>query len=148
MRHRLLCCGILLLSGCSDGLWPQAPDAAVIDQIEAKLAKVRCVGPMNKWERHYSFASTQSLLAQVVSFGQQRRWFDYRKIKIDYYQAGRYGFQSRRILFKGAEPSGIDDRQFDLVFGDYDIPTHTTVIWACGPNMSEDGPVDLHIVVR
>jgi hypothetical protein len=148
VRYLPLAFALVALCSCSSGTWPRSPDATVADEIEAKLARVPCVGPISRWERHYSFASRPSAWAELLTFSKAGRWFDYNKVEIRYHQAGFEEFRSRRIIHRGAELMGIDDRDFDLVFGEYDIPNRTAVIWACGPNMSDDVPEDLNIVVR
>jgi len=102
--------------------WPRIPDPRIVDTLEAKLSKVGCVGPMSRRERHYSFASKPSALVALLTLGAGDRWFNYHKLKISYYQAGFEEFRSRRVLHRGAQPVGADDRQFNLVFGNYDIP--------------------------
>ena len=104
---------------------------------------------MTRWERHYGFASRPSQWAAILTLGNSDRWYNYRKIRIGYNQAGFEEFRPRRILHDGHEPIGIiDDREYDLVFGDYDLRTRTALIWACGPNMSDQELMDQHIVVR
>jgi hypothetical protein len=128
----------LTACGGPTGVIPRAPRSRVADDIEAKLAKVPCVGQIDRWERHYSFAS---------KLGSRRfREYDYRHVLIAFYQAGFEEFRSRRVFHHGAEPVRLDDRAYNLVFGDYDIPTHTVSIWTCGPNVG--GNADVHIVIH
>lgn len=130
----------------SEGPWSRKPDARVADEIEAKLSRVPCVGPMSRWERHYLVNSEPSeLLAPFATFFLSSRWYNYRSVDIDYRQAGFEEFRGGRYLGR-AVPPAADDRQYDLVFGYYDIPTHTAHLWACGPNFADD--VDRNIVVR
>lgn len=138
---------MLGLSACGRGFLPRTPETRTADEIEARLSKVPCIGPMSRWERHYSFASKPFLDGL---FGWQNRWYDYSTIEISYRQAGFDEFRPRRVLYHGSEPLGIDDRNYELVFGHYDIPAHTAYIWACGPNFagSDDDPGKPHIIVR
>ena len=80
-----------------------------------------------------------------MTFGMSDRWFRYQSVDIAYYQAGFEEFRAGRVLGRDRPPMA-DDRQYTLVFGHYDIPTHTAFLWACGPNMSDQA--DQHIVVR
>jgi hypothetical protein len=115
------------------------------DEIEAKLRAVPCVGPMNRWERHYHYSSKPSLAATLLTFGMSGRWYRYETIDIAYYQAGFQEFRAGRFLGE-PRPPATDDRQYNLVLGHYDIPTHTISLWACGPNIG--GASDVNIVVR
>jgi hypothetical protein len=151
MRWGLVSPVLFMLSACgASGPLPRTPDARMVDEIEAKLAKVPCIGPMSRWERHYSFSSDPSDLTAILTFGGWWRWFDYNSIDISYRQAGFEEFRSRRILYHGWEPVGIDDRNFKLVLGHYDVPTRKAYIWACGPNFSNgtDDPDKPKIVVH
>jgi hypothetical protein len=148
MRLQLIPLIVLTASACGPtGPFPRIPDTALIEEIEAKLQTVPCVGPMSRWERHYTFSSKPSLMATLLSFGANHRWFHYQTIDIAYYQAGFEEFRAGRVVGR-SEPPGADDRQYNLVFGHYDIPSHTAYLWACGPNMSQHIPVDENIVVR
>lgn len=136
----------LAVSACgAAGPLPRTPDARVADEIEAKLRNVPCVDSIDRWERHYVFSSTTSLLAELLSFGTNDRWFDYSSIDIRYYQAGFEEFKAGRVLGRSRLPMA-DDREYDLVIGRYDIQTHTAFLWACGPNMGADSRTE--IVVR
>lgn len=129
---------LFAVSACgATGPFPRSPDARLADEIEAKLKNVSCVGPMNRWERHYTYSSRPSLLALVLSFGTSNRWLNYESVDIAYYQAGFAEFRGGRVLGHRSPPK-IDDRQYNLVFGHYDIPDHTAYIWACGPNLSNE----------
>ena len=145
MRSLPLTSLLLALSACgATGPLPRTPDARLMDEIEAKLSAVPCVGSMSGWERHYTYSSKPSLLASLITFGTSDRWFHYQSIDIAYYQAGFQDFRAGRILNEDRR-FDVDDRQHNLVFGHYDIPTHTTSLWACGRNFG--GP-DEKIVVR
>jgi hypothetical protein len=127
--------GVLLSVFGSTGPWPRRPDARVVDEIEAKLSRVPCVGSIARWERHYDFTAKQNGLALFATFFLSDRWFNYRSVGIDYRQAGFEEFRSGRFIGQPVRPAA-DDRQYNLVFGHYDIPTHTAYLWACGPNVS------------
>lgn len=145
VKYLVCACGLLALSACSKGTFPRTPQSRTVDEIEAKLSKVPCIGSMSRWERHYSFASKPFLGGL---FGWRTRWYDYNKVAIRYRQAGFEEFKARRIFHHGDEPLGIDDREYDVAFGHYELPTRTAFMWACGPNMSDQLPVDVNIVVR
>jgi predicted small lipoprotein YifL len=136
---------LLALSACgATGPLPRTPDARLADEIEAKLRNVPCVGPMNRWERHYDYSGRRSLLAILLSFGTSNEWLNYRSVDIAYHQAGFEEFRAGRVLGHHRPPM-IDDRQYNSVAGHYDIPTHTAFLWWCGPNM---GGAEQNIVVR
>src|SRR4051794_34575586 len=146
MRLLLWSVMLLALAACgATGPLSKAPDARLANEIEAKLRTVPCVGSMNRWERHYTFSSKPSLRAAAMTFGSSNRWFNYNVIDIAFYQAGFEEYREGRYLGDSRLP-GADDRQYDLVFGHYDIPTHTASLWACGPNVG--GAPDVNIVVR
>jgi hypothetical protein len=141
----------LALSACgATGPLARAPDARLADEIEAKLSKIGCIGPMSRWERHYSYSARPSTLATMLTLGRSNLWFNYNSIEIDYRQAGFEEFRSRRVLYSGLEPVAIDDRNYDLVLGHYDVPARTAYIWACGPNSGgeDNDPDHPRIVVR
>jgi hypothetical protein len=145
MRWLLLLPIAVSLSACwSSGPLRRSPDTRLVDAVESKLRKVPCVGSLDRWERHFTYSSKWSFLAYVLSLGTSDRWFDYSKLRVRFYQAGFEEFRTGRIIGQ-EKPPAADDREFNLVFGDYDIPSHTLTIWACGPNMG--GP-DVNIVVR
>ena len=139
---------LILLPACHSGPWSRAPDSATVDQIEAKLTKVPCIGSMSRWSRLYYYESHPTFFAEASHFTERARWYDYQKIQIQYFQAGFEGYRPGRVLYRGSPDIGIDDRDYNLVDGEYDIPSHTAHIWACGPNMSHDLPKDLGIIVR
>ena len=148
MRLLVLSPLLLAVSACgAEGPIARPPDSRVADEIEAKLLSLPCVGSMNRWERHYVYSSKPSALAALMTFGMSDRWFRYQSVDIAYYQAGFEEFRAGRVLGRDRPPMA-DDRQYTLVFGHYDIPTHTAYLWACGPSMSDHVPADQHIVVR
>ena len=118
--------GTLAACGAS-GPWRRTPDVQIADEIEAKLRRVPCVGPMSHWERHYTYSGKPSSLATLVTFGMSSHWFNYSSVDIDYREAGFGEFQGGRFLGRGVPPAA-DDRQYSLVFGHYDIPTHTAFL--------------------
>ena len=153
MRSAMLLLLIVALAACgASGPLQRTPDARFADEIEAKLRNVPCVGSMSRWERHYVYSPEPSPLASLLTFGTNDRWFNYRSIDIAYYQAGFEEFRAGRVLGSHDKPGqfDIDDRQYDLVFGHYDIPTHKAYIWACGPNFggAVGDPRHRGIVVR
>ena len=149
MRSLLIPPILLALSACgATGPMPRTPDANLANEIEAKLSTVPCVGSIDHWERHYVFRSKPSLLALLFTLGTSNRWFDYRMVDIDYYQAGFEEFRARRVRHNGVVGMryDADDREYNVVFGHYNIPTHTASLWACGSNLGASP--DVKIVVR
>lgn len=137
-RPWLLAFTLVMLSGCDSGPWSRAPDPVIVDRIEKGLTAVPCIGPMSKWARLYSYKSEPSFLAGFVNLADNGRWYDFSVIEIRYFQAGFEGYRSGRILYDGTPRFDIDDREYDLVVGEYDISSRTAHIDACGPSMSND----------
>ncbi len=140
---------LLALSACgASGPMPRMPNAKLANEIEAKLRAVPCVGSMNRWERHYEFVSKPSRLARLLTLGKSDRWFDYGIVEVSYYQAGYEEFRAGQVRSNGV--SGMrfntDDRDYNVVFGHYDIGTRTASLWACGPTLGS--PLTRKIVVR
>lgn len=148
MRLLVLVPILLMLSACgATGPMPRTPDARLANEIEEKLRTVPCVGSMDHWERHYVFRSKRSLLALLATLGTSNRWFDYRTVEIGYFQAGFEEFRARRVRHNGVRgvQFDADDRGYNLVFGHYDISTHTASIWACGPNLGASPDVKIEV---
>ena len=92
---------------------------------------------MHRWERHYEFGSKPSLLALLFTLGTSDRWFDYRTVSVSYYQAGFDEFRAMQVRENGVAGMRLDtdDREYDLVFGHYDLTTRKAWLWECGPNI-------------
>ena len=122
---------------------PKIPSAQVADQIEAKLKTVPCVGSLHRWERHYEFASEPSSVALLLTLGTSNRWFNYRKARISYYQAGFEGYRPMRVRESGFVGARLDtdDRAYDLVLGDYSLTTEKGSLWASGSNWGGGEPL-------
>lgn len=148
IRASLLVAATVLNAGCTEGVWKRQPRAEIVDDIERKLAAIPCISPLSRWERHYSFKSRPTALAEIITLTENGRWFDYETVKISYRQANFEEFREGRVIHKGHERIGIDDRNYDVVFGDYDVRSGTAEIWACGPNMSSEPFKPLSIVVK
>ncbi|WP_156405458.1 hypothetical protein [Sphingomonas sp. Root710] len=147
-RPWLLAFTLVMLSGCNSGPWGHAPEPVVIDKIERSLSIIPCVGQMSRWARLYNYKSEPSFLAGFVNLSDTGRWYDFSKIEITYFQAGIEGYRTGRILHSGTPMVDIDDREYDLVRGEYDIASKRARIWACGPNMSPGLPNELDIEIR
>lgn len=101
------------------------PTSVQIDDVEQALSRQSCIGDLAHWARRYSYA---------VDYAHGRVnddavWFDLR-------EAGRFGFQSERKIGKPRDFAEIDDRQFLIATGTYDLKSHRLTMDSCGQNRS------------
>ncbi len=125
----------LLPAGCS-GPAPSAADvpaAAAIDRIEQQLAGDPCIGPPDRWERHFYYA-----LAPGGSGPATRT--DRNIIAFDFYEAGRYEFLPRRVVSAVPDVSP-DDRPMRVAFGAYHVASDRLSVDFCGQNTAPPGQV-------
>lgn len=99
------------------------PSMGLVEVVEAQVARNRCVGDLNRWERLYSFGLND------------RREVDETKILFHYRQAGVYGFKVGRKVTTPAEWVNLDDRDYEFVSGSFDRPSGKLVIDFCRPNL-------------
>lgn len=100
------------------------PSGGLVDAVEVQVARDRCVGDLNRWERLYSFGLNDI------------REVDETKILFHYRQAGVYGFQAGRKVTTPAAWVNLDDRDYALVSGSFDRPSGKLVIDFCGQNLT------------
>ncbi len=106
------------------------PDEAVIDGIERELSGHACIGDVDQWERIYFFARDHDSIREAA---------DTNKIWIRFKQAGVHEFRAgRRIVTFDEGAGGIDDRQYRMVSGDYDVSSGRISIEHCGWNHGEN----------
>lgn len=114
------------LSGCDQlQTTSNKPARAVIEQIEARLRAIKCVAPLNKWERSYWFSRDRA------------GHVDHNSVEIDLRQAGFEEFKHGRYVLD-APPTRMfdaDDRDYDIAFGSFDVSKERISLHSCGPNM-------------
>lgn len=58
---------MIFLFGCSDGERPDViPSNAEVARVETALGKHRCVGSLDKWERHYRYHTRRTAYGHSV----------------------------------------------------------------------------------
>ena len=108
--------GLMLANSVpSDG----KPAPQIIDRVERTLSKNRCVKPLSQWWRHYAFWHQGTT--------------DTRFIKVWFIEAGHDHLPAGRFITQ-PEPPAVDDSQFRLVSGKYEIATDRFVQFKCGFN--------------
>lgn len=95
------------------------PSVALVKQIEGKLSRDRCVRPLARWWRHYAY------------WHEGRT--DTRYVNVWFVEAGHNGIRSGRVITE-PQPPLLDDSQFRLVSGKYEISTGRFVRLFCGLN--------------
>ena len=95
------------------------PALQIIDRIEQALKRNRCVRPLSQWWRHYAFWHEGKT--------------DPRFIAVWFIQAGHDRLPAGRFI-TAPEPPTLDDSQFRLVSGKYEIATDRFVQFKCGSN--------------
>jgi hypothetical protein len=116
------------------------PTNAMVDPIEARLAKVPCIGDVGRWQRLFSFASRPR--SPRVDTG---------RIDFEFREAGRYDFRAGRRITWPDSWINLDDRSYRYATGWFDRTTGRLRVEYCGPNIDEDSrvgdisqPVDVH----
>jgi hypothetical protein len=95
------------------------PNPRTIAEIERKLSPQKCVKPLARWWRHYSYWREGSV--------------DNRYVDVWFVEAGHNGLPAGRFV-TSPEPPMLDDSQFRLVSGKYNIAAHRFVKFYCGTN--------------
>jgi hypothetical protein len=103
------------------------PKASDIDAIESSLSKNSCVKSIHRWQRSYAFN------------GNKRNGIDRSTIRFEYRSAGKFGFADSRNVFETENWVDLDDRQYDLVVGTYEVAHSRLNVEYCGPNVAS-GP--------
>lgn len=123
-----------VLPGCSSGFVPSRPSEEIIDRLEQRLVEHPCIGSLDRWERHYTYASEPFLDGL---FGWRNRWYHYGRIDVDLRQAGFEEFRGgRHVHARSPEHQGsIDDRRYNVAVGQYDVSADRLSLTACGSNI-------------
>jgi RHS repeat-associated protein len=100
------------------------PPLDVIGRIEAQLSQQSCIGSLSRWERSYAYgidAHTGEVDEQIVEF--------------NYRQAGVHGFRDQRIVTFPNAWVDVDDRRYDLAYGEFHPATDRLTLTFCGANL-------------
>jgi hypothetical protein len=98
------------------------PSPAVINRIERILSEKQCVKPLTRWWRHYAYWHEGRI--------------DRRYVNVWFVEAGHDGLRAGRHITE-PEPPMLDDSQFRLVSGKYEIATGRFVTLICSLNHPE-----------
>lgn len=101
------------------------PTTESINRIEEVLARDNCILTMQRWNRQYYF--------RVNAY---TRELDRSKVDFVYRQAGRFGLKATREIttFEQAMVE-IDDRDYLMAYGYYDISSDRVSLTRCGENI-------------
>ncbi|MEP9400850.1 hypothetical protein [Sphingomonas sp. VNH70] len=120
----------MLLLACLAGCEPHekaanTPDEALVDRIEDKLVATECVGSLNRWYRSYWFARDRS------------GSIDRNTVAIDLRQAGfdEFGHGRHRLDARPTREFDVDDRDYWIASGSFDVANGRLTLRFCGPNM-------------
>ena len=117
---------LVVLSGCDQlATTSNKPTRAVINQIEGRLRAIKCVGPLSKWERSYWYSRDRA------------GHVDHNSVEIDLRQAGFEEFKHGRYVLDAAPTRifDVDDRDYEIAFGSFDVSKERISLQSCGPNM-------------
>lgn len=131
---------LLLLSACVTR--EVKPTEAEMDRVEAALNQLPCVGDLGDWERRYYYVSKYFAeeLDAANKQGREPRPSRYNKSIVEFHlrQAHFEEFGSGRKGYAGYPPGSadIDDRDYRMAWGGYDLNTGKLHMADCGRNMS------------
>jgi hypothetical protein len=109
-----------------------APSEVDIDRLESAIQSTKCIGWLDRWERHYFFRSKP---AQAGGYPHVRI-VDESQIEFIYRQAGFAEFQARRLIHgDGSTVVAIDDRPYLYASGSYDVKSGRAALKYCGSNV-------------
>ena len=101
------------------------PSAALVSRIEALALRDSCVGSLDRWWREYAFA---------VTYGPKGIEVHRNVVQVSMIEAGHHGHRAGRFIVAEPAPPELDDSQFKLAFGEYDIASGRFTRWVCGQN--------------
>lgn len=117
---------LLLVSACGEK--DEGPSDAVVERIEAKLARDPCVGSIDRWHREYAFTQAVN---QPLDPNEIAIWLTDTRLG-----GGALG----RVIRKTVEEWPVDDRPIKVVSGIYNIQQDLLTIEHCGPNFGPQQP--------
>ncbi len=133
----------LLQASCApDNL--NKPTDAEMDRVETALLANSCANILTNWDRRYNYGlrfDSKEELENAWLENRQQRPSSYNKniVEIDLRQANFEEFGSGREAFDNYPPNsgGIDDRNYKVAFGSFNLETGELNITSCGENMGE-----------
>jgi hypothetical protein len=105
----------------------EALPSALMDMIEAKISASPCIGSLAKWDREYSYKAWME--------DGRIYHLDTLAIVFRYAEAGRFEFRSGRHFSVDPPAPMIDDRSYEVAYGEFDLVTKQVTIKSCGLNM-------------
>ncbi len=122
----------MMVAGCSAGIAPTKPSNDAIDRLETKLSGAPCIGPLGYWDRRYSYESSPLR----PGLGHLDRWYDYRTIRFEFFEADGAFFKSGRHRYGRPNFSLYVDGKLKFASGTYNIASGKLTIDFCGPDSS------------
>jgi hypothetical protein len=114
------------VSWCEREARHRRPTSDLLDQVEAALARHPCVGDLHRWQRLYSFSTTGTGPNRSVDEGE---------IAFMLREAGVEGFKDERRTTAPHAFLAVDDRDYDVAFGTFDLRSRALMIEYCGANL-------------
>lgn len=127
MKIRVAILSMLLLTACDDerNHLPQPLESDLV-KLEAKLARHRCVGDLNLWERTYRFKRNPGMLASEST--------DFSVIEFHFRKAGTITLvPGHKVVNPDDSESWPDSPAVEAVSGIYRIRTGTLNVERCRP---------------
>ena len=140
MKWRCVALIALALSACAAR--EVKPTEAEMDRVEAALGREECIGDLKSWLRRYhyklEFSPEESEAAWKERREPQPTAYNKSVIEVDLREANFEEFgNGRRSYSNYPEGSGgIDDRDYRMAFGTFDVATGLLNLAACGENMA------------
>ncbi len=131
---------VLLTTGCAPA--EMKPTESEMDRVEAALEREGCIGELKDWLRRYHYKLEFSPEESVAAWKEKREprptAYDKSIIEVDLREANFEKFAGgRRSYSNYPEGSGgIDDRDYRMAFGTFDVATGRLNLVACGENMA------------
>jgi len=113
---------LMLLMGCSDpdDAHYAVPGTLVMDRIERRLSQLPCIGPLERWQRNFSFA---------YAFNDpSSSHIDRNAILFEFTEASRPPYQPRRVL-RGTDLDEVAPR---TAWGEYHVASDSLFLLTCG----------------
>ena len=113
------------LIGCSTGDNDAAPPDPIIELIESKLERHRCIDDLGQWERNYRFARPSGVSAYTTNG-------DHGVVEFHLRRAGRVEIRpGRNALRRGDLDDWPDGPYVQSVDGYFDLRTHALSMPGC-----------------
>jgi hypothetical protein len=105
--------GLMLLASCSDPYSARhaVPGTLVIDRVERQLARLPCIGALDRWERHFEYGDAERT-----------------RIEFTFIEASRPPYWQRRVL-RGPDLDEVSPR---TAWGGYHVASGQLFLVSCG----------------